>query len=191
MTKLTCIRHGKTELNAQSIIIGHKDISISEEGKKDAEFIGNLLKNENFDIIITSDLKRTKETTAIISKIINNKKIIETDKLRELNYGKLTGIKKSILRENDPLYKNDLNYKHQGGESFNELYERVIQYIKNLENKYDNILIITHSGCIRAIYSFLKNEEFSKNMKLETTNRLILKGTINNNKSKYERLVIY
>ena len=64
-------RHGQTEWNALGKLQGRKDIELNEVGREQAVKVRNKLKNEKIDIIISSTLKRAKETAKIINKEFN------------------------------------------------------------------------------------------------------------------------
>ena len=85
------IRHGETDLNNPvRRMQGISNYDINENGIKQAETTRDKLSNEEFDLIITSPLKRAMHTAQIINAtknipIIIDKRIIERD------YGQLEG----------------------------------------------------------------------------------------------------
>ena len=97
--KIILLRHGQSQWNLENRFTGWKDVSLTEEGVKEAIFSANqLIKyNLNIDSVHTSILKRATETTAIVTKIINfpNDKIIFDWRLNERHYGALQGLNKS------------------------------------------------------------------------------------------------
>lgn len=54
---------------------------------------------------------------------------------------------------------SDPNFILPNGESFNQMKERIINFVNNI-NKSDTILIVTHEGCLRAIISNFNNKVF-------------------------------
>ena len=68
MTKLCLVRHGETDWNSLGILQGRKDIPLNDTGILQAEECRELLKSTNWDVFITSPLKRTMETAEIINK---------------------------------------------------------------------------------------------------------------------------
>ena len=92
-------RHGQTEWNALGKLQGRQDIKLNEVGKEQALTTGEKIKNEKIDIIITSPLKRARETAEIINKQFNVE-IVEDDRLMERCYGDFEGITKVELKEN-------------------------------------------------------------------------------------------
>ncbi|MDS8744534.1 histidine phosphatase family protein, partial [Streptococcus pneumoniae] len=67
MTTICLIRHGETEWNKIGRIQGTTDVPLNEKGKLQAQACGSHLMNKAWDVIVTSPLKRAKETAAIIN----------------------------------------------------------------------------------------------------------------------------
>lgn len=93
MAKLLLIRHGQSEWNAKGLWTGWTDIGLSEKGKEEAKEIALVIKDIPVDICFTSELKRAKETLAIILETLGYKdlEIIADKALNERNYGDYTG----------------------------------------------------------------------------------------------------
>jgi len=70
LQKLTLIRHGESVLDSQKKIQGNLDSSLTQKGISQFELLSKHVKNknENFDAIFSSPLKRAFETASIISK---------------------------------------------------------------------------------------------------------------------------
>ncbi len=97
--KLILLRHGQSKWNLENRFTGWKDVSLTEEGVKEATFSANqLIKNNlNIDSVHSSILKRATQTADIVTKIINfpKDKIIFDWRLNERHYGALQGLNKS------------------------------------------------------------------------------------------------
>ena len=156
------IRHG---LDDESKIGGWSDVSLTNEGIKQVEKAKKyIIDNLSFEKIISSDVKRAKETSQIINKNLN-KKITYTKKLREQSKGKYDGVKKSDLDKNDYFLGNIKIYdKYPEGESLLDLYYKVEKLLNNI-NKWDNTLLVTHRGVINMFYYLLNNEKLDMNKK--------------------------
>mgnify|MGYP005782903757 FL=1 len=96
--KILITRHGQTDWNVLGKIQGQTDIELNDNGRQQAKETGELIKNENIDIIITSPLKRAKETAKIINENFNVT-IIEDNRLMERNFGKSEGLTKDDRRK--------------------------------------------------------------------------------------------
>ena len=64
MIKLVIVRHGQSIWNLENKFTGWTDVGLSEQGIKEAQNAGDLLKNKGytFDIAYTSVLKRANDT---------------------------------------------------------------------------------------------------------------------------------
>ena len=145
-----------------------------DEGKEQVKKLANFLakKKDEYKIekIISSDLLRTRQTTEIINQKL--KLPVEyTERLREMNNGKIAGMLNSEVEKIYPrLYYNTLRIdeRYLGGESPIEFYNRIIRDFEEIvnENKeYKNIMIVTHSGVINIIYRYINNMEWSNKIK--------------------------
>lgn len=147
------LRHG---LDDERYIGGYSDVGLINQGFIQVEEATELMiKKCKFNRIISSDVKRAKETAQIVSKKFNIP--IEYDSmLRELNKGKLNG----MLKENAKIYYpdyvdvKDINVEYPDGESMVEFYERIQNCLERIL-KLDNTLLITHRGVINMIYYLL------------------------------------
>ncbi len=147
------IRHGQTDWNAESRIQGWSDIPINETGKKQILTLAHSLKTEErFDLIISSDLLRAKQSAEIISDILHVP-IIHTENLRERRYGIWEGM------EEKEIYSKFLNTnilsKVEGQETYKDFYKRIKAYINIIQEQYSGkkLLIVSHGGVIGVILS--------------------------------------
>ena len=70
ITTICLVRHGQTDWNALGKLQGQTDIPLNELGKIQARQCGEFLSEEDWDVIISSPLKRARETAEIISNYI-------------------------------------------------------------------------------------------------------------------------
>lgn len=165
--RIILVRHTKTECQA-GICYGQTDVlpnSFFNEDKK--KIIENLLKYE-YSTIYTSPLKRC---FMLAKSIAANKKIIVDERLKELNFGDWE------LKHWDEISKTDyakqwfedyINIPCPNGESFVELIDRVKSFIMDLrQTKADNVLIVTHSGIIRAFYILIEKYTAEKSFEVK------------------------
>jgi probable phosphoglycerate mutase len=151
------IRHG---LDDEDYIGGWSDADLTSTGieqvKSSLEYIKN---NLNIKKIYSSNIKRAMTTTDIIAKELNIKPEY-TEKLRELNKGLLTGMKREEAKALYPQYFKgiDIYTRYPSGESMMDLYNRVKVLMNELINQ-DNALIVTHRGLINMIYFICNSQE--------------------------------
>lgn len=152
--KIFIIRHGQTEWNALGKLQGRQDIKLNEVGRKQAARTSKKIKNEKIDIIITSPLKRAKETAEIINEQFNVE-IVEDDRLMERCYGDFEGITKADLKEKKikhPELNDACNYMKNinifNMETIQDLCARIYECLDEITVKYQskNVLIVTHGS---------------------------------------------
>lgn len=149
MIHLTLIRHGETAQNAQNICQGQSEGFLNEKGQKQAELLGERLKNETIDVLYRSDMERTRETALPILKYHPNLKVIEMPILRERAMGKLEG---KVFPETFDWEKMPVDM-----ESNDSLFNRAETFLKMLlENEDGNrVVVVSHGGLIRAFWTVL------------------------------------
>ena len=101
MNNLILVRHGQSQWNLERRFTGFYDIDLTEHGKSEAEYAGQLIKKLNikFDSYFTSELKRAINSLKIILNVLNIKdiQINKAWELNERNYGALTGLNKDEI----------------------------------------------------------------------------------------------
>jgi len=168
------IRHGEDDKAFRG---GWSIHGLTEKGIKQSEKLAIYI-NENYKIdkIISSDLNRARQTTEIINFKLNVP-VEYTEKLREMNNGYLAGMRNEDAEQKYPgVYYNtlEMNQRYPGGESPEEFYNRVIkdfEYIIKSNEKYNNIVTVTHAGVINIIYKYINKQEWSnkiKSIKIDT-----------------------
>lgn len=165
--ELTIVRHGQTIENLGEITSGHLDGSLSEEGKKQAEKLGQRFKNHKFDHFYCSDLGRTKETLLQITKFHLKTPITFTRALRERGKGIFDGKPRSdYYKVFDLSGKIIAHYKPEKGESLIAVRNRAVAFYRELLEKHpnDSILICTHGGWISMLLSYLLSIPINKKL---------------------------
>ena len=102
MIKLVLVRHGQSVWNLENRFTGWEDVSLSENGIKEAHQAGILLKEHGytFDVAYTSVLKRANDTLKIILEELNEDIPINYSwRLNERHYGALQGLNKDETRK--------------------------------------------------------------------------------------------
>lgn len=166
---LVITRHGESEWNLLGKWTGWTDVSITKKGRKDAEKIGEMLQDFQFDEIYTSKLKRTKETLAgIIEGLkrpeMNQLPTTAAEELNERDYGIYTGkdkweVKEEIGEEGFNTIRRGWDNEIPEGENLKQVYARTVPYFKSeilpkLQNG-ETILIVAHGNSIRALMKYL------------------------------------
>lgn len=152
MTTICLVRHGETDWNVKGIIQGQTNIPLNKVGEIQAKKCGIFLKNKNYDVIISSPLKRAKKTSEIINDSLNLP-IIYNENLKERNFGIAEGqVKKTMIKD----FPNQI-YPNQ--ELRLALNKRVMTTLNKIIKTYTNqrILVIAHGAVINSILSSVSN----------------------------------
>ena len=161
MTKLYLIRHGETQLNKLGVLLGNTDNELNGYGIAQAVSLAEAFKEIELDVIISSPLKRAYSTASYIAKE-KCLKIIESEDLKEINFGVWEGLDyKEIIKSNPKEWEergeNWIDFSPENGETFKSFYGRVSKAIISISELYKGkrIAIITHDGVMKVIISKL------------------------------------
>ena len=147
--KVFVIRHGESETNRNGLWTGWLDVSLTEKGRAEAEQVGKLLSNINFDKIYASDLSRAKTTAEIALPACEYETLVE---LREVNVGSISGKPRDSINNIDKETVKKDGYWIFGGESPEEFDGRVKTFMKLLEGQScENIAVFSHAGVLRKM----------------------------------------
>jgi len=99
MYKLVLLRHGESQWNLDNRFTGWTDVDLTDNGRREAQAAGELLKREGytFDIAYTSVLKRAIRTLWIALDAMDLMwlPVVHSWRLNERHYGALQGLNKS------------------------------------------------------------------------------------------------
>ena len=160
VTHVILVRHGQSEGNAEGRFGGHTPTPLSARGKAQAEATAQVLANEKFAAIYTSDLLRAVQTANPLAKLVNRELMI-TDAFRERSVGVMEGLTFEEAAEQHPeqyqaLLRRDLDHVLLGGESYRQLLDRASRKLDEAIAKHrgGRIAIFTHTGtiCILALH---------------------------------------
>jgi probable phosphoglycerate mutase len=157
--KITFIRHGQTDSNTSGIWQGHIDNPLNETGKNTAQKLRKTF--DDYDVYLSSTYQRALETLSIV---IDNKDILTSEDLIEINLGNWEGLTTSEILEQyhgDFINALFLDYKYKYGINGESTYEAGIR-VENLLKEYPkkNILMASHGGTIKAaVTNLLKAPE--------------------------------
>lgn len=153
---LYVVRHGETIWNREHKVQGITDIPLTEEGRSQAKELQELISSLNIDIVISSPLKRARETAKILvdSKIPIN----VDDRIKERDWGMNEGANIDTVDKWD-CWDVILNTKVQNIECIQDFMYRVSDFIEDIKIKYKdkNVLVVTHSAVSRVIHYLLGN----------------------------------
>ena len=153
-TRLLLIRHAQTEWNIQRRFQGHGDSPITEEGQEQLKRLKSRLAGLEFDVVYSSDLRRTIET----SQMLSGKQKVEEPRLRERGVGILEGLNlEQIMAEHAEAFRafrsGDKDHQIEGGESLQIALNRAWTFLEEMPEKHPGAELAadSHAGLIRLI----------------------------------------
>lgn len=153
--RLFLIRHGQSTWNREHRIQGQLDPPLSEEGRRQAEMLGERLAARPFVAAYTSDLKRAFETAEVIGGLAGvSARPMEA--LREIFLGEWEGLKTEEIAARYPeawarwVEEPDWDVV-PGGEGAAPFEARVAAALDHIfgSHSHGDVLVVTHGGVIQ------------------------------------------
>ena len=166
--KYFLLRHGETiyQTEKKDILYPFPEknpICLTEKGMEQIKKAAKELSKKKIDLIFSSDIFRTRQTAKIVAKKLDLK--INLDKrLRDVNFGIFGGKPKEKYKAFFTDRREKFFKRPPKGENWNDVKERVLDFLKEIEERYKerNILIISHGDTLWLLagtIKCLKNEE--------------------------------
>ena len=155
--RILLIRHGR-----QNSPLCNVDVPLSEEGRAQADLLGERLKHEGIDVVWSSGLCRAVETADRINEALKVKRVIRED-LKEISFGDLEGLADPVIAERFGSFlsqrkKMEQDLPYPGGESAADVVKRVLPVMDEILASGDRtVAVVTHGGVIRSMTSHLEN----------------------------------
>lgn len=166
---LVISRHTESEWNVLGKWTGLTDVNLTEKGHTEAKKVGELLKGIRFDVVYTSEQKRTHQTLAGIlegGEHTPDVLHIKSAQVNERDYGALTGKNKWEVKEeigDDAFHgiRRGWDYPVPEGETLKDVHGRVVPFfdaeILPRLRKGENVLLVAHGNSIRALIKHLES----------------------------------
>uniref|UniRef100_A0A673FXN4 6-phosphofructo-2-kinase/fructose-2,6-bisphosphatase 2 n=1 Tax=Sinocyclocheilus rhinocerous TaxID=307959 RepID=A0A673FXN4_9TELE len=169
-------RHGESQHNVQSCIGG--DSELSSRGKQFSKALRGFLENQKIpDLKVwTSQLRRTIQTAEELGvpyeqwKILNE---IDAGICEEMTYEK---IKETYPDEYSLRDQDKYHYRYPGGESYQDLVQRLEPVIMELERQ-GNVLVICHQAVMRCLLAYFLDKSADDLPYLKCPLHVVLKLT--------------
>jgi probable phosphoglycerate mutase len=148
------VRHGETDPNREGIRCGgDRDVPLTQRGCAHIRQLGKVLgaKDLGIEVIICSDLMRTRQTAQILNEFLGNLPLHVEPLFNERHLGEWNG---KTIAETEPLLRAGIT--PPGGESEAEYYERVARAFTSIIAVVPRRLIIVGSkGTARMLCKIL------------------------------------
>ena len=160
-TTLVLVRHGVTDATTGKLFsggLGSTNPSLNDEGRDQARATGEWLAPmaETFDALVTSPVRRTRETAEILAKFLDLE-VTEEPGLAEMEFGSWDGLSFTEVREKWPdelsAWLGDLDSAPHGGESFRSVEKRVLEGKDRLLAAYagQTVVVVSHVTPIKTL----------------------------------------
>lgn len=148
MITLTLTRHGQTTENIEGILQGQSPGHLNAAGIAQAETLRDQLQASDYDLLLCSDLERTRLTAEIINTKLRLP-IFYTELLRERDWGEYTGRLIKSITEHPSQFPPSI-------ENAEQLAARAEQFLKYLFEHFEEkrVLAVGHgyfNRCIQAL----------------------------------------
>jgi len=158
---LIIIRHGQSEADILKVIEGRADFNLTELGYSQANLMAKWVKNYiNIDKIISSSLKRAKQTAEALSTSLHIDVEYE-GLLMEWNNGLIAGLTweeaNNLYPEPDVKYPHTAVYEQESNIEFRARAETILSKIINENPPDSKIAVVSHGNMINMLFrSFLE-----------------------------------
>ena len=158
MTDLIFIRHGETDWNRQQRFQGQIDVPLNATGHLQAQRLAQALAGESFDLLLSSDLQRARQTIAPLEQRLARPARVQAD-WREQGFGVLEGLSVGEIKAQHPelwaqWLRHDADYSLPRGESVRRFHARVTDALRELVRQHEGrrLLIVTHGGVLDMLW---------------------------------------
>ncbi|HPI67379.1 MAG TPA: class I tRNA ligase family protein [bacterium] len=157
------LRHGQAENNVQDILCSKLEndrFHLTELGRQQIEQLMPYFIKEKIDVIIHSPFIRTTETATMVAEKIGLR-LERSDLLWELGLGLAEGKDNHAFTELAGPLAVRLKNGVPGGESVEEIRERMAKFVKETEEKYQGkkILVVSHGDPLAQLISLLTGKD--------------------------------
>lgn len=139
--KITYFVHGTTTDNVDKLSTGWIPGKLTEKGIRQSIELKEQTNIDEFDFVISSDLKRAIDSANLTFEGL--KDIKHDPRIRECNYGELNGKSVELVK-----YEEHIEVPFPNGESLKDVEKRVKEFCNYLKENYDNkhIAIVAHKA---------------------------------------------
>lgn len=157
--QITYFVHGTTTDNESDLATGWLPGELSKVGKQQAKFLGQQVKDQQYDVVFCSDLQRAIDSAEL--GFADKYKIIQDKRLRECDYGDMNG--KSAKAFKDDMHQY-VDTPFPNGESYKDVEARLASFVEFLKQNYEgkHIAIVAHQGPQLALDVILRDRSWQQ-----------------------------
>ena len=145
--ELWLIRHGETEWSRSGAHTGRTDLPLTEQGRRNAEAVGRLLKGRPFALVLVSPLQRAVETCRLAGYV----DVAQTEpRLREWDYGVYEGRTTTDIQKEIPGW-SQWSSPIPNGESIDQVAARARGVIERAVAAEGDVALFAHAQILRIL----------------------------------------
>lgn len=158
MVAITFVRHGLTDHNLEKRAQGHTQNPLNETGRAQAALVAKRLSEEPWDVFISSDLRRARETAEIISAATGKPVDFFDERLREMDRGKIADTTEAERIERWGIHWRQLD---MGQETHESMRARGRSFAQDIASRYagHKVLVVTHGYFLGQLLKELMQDE--------------------------------
>jgi probable phosphoglycerate mutase len=162
MATITFVRHGLTDHNIENRAQGHSQNPLNETGRAQAALVARRISEEQWDIFISSDLKRARETAEFISVATGKPVDFFDERLREMDRGKITD---TIETERVERWGENWSQLDMGQETGESMRARGKSFVQDISLRFagKKVLVVTHGHFLGLTLKELMQDESTGN----------------------------
>ncbi len=166
-TTVVLVRHGETDWNRQGRVQGWAPSRLTDRGREQARALGDHLADRyDFDRLVASDLRRTRETTTLIREHGVTPDPTFDRAWRERDFGVYQGLTETEVFEQYPEFAvtngiEAVREVPENGESLLAARERVLKgWARVLEDAAgETVLVVAHGGPIYLVLGHVRGQD--------------------------------
>ena len=154
---LYLVRHGQTTYNVEKRLPGQlPGVALNDEGVRQAERLGEALRDLPVSAVISSPLERAQRTAEIVMSG-RDMPILFDDRLMDTNVGRWAGQVIDDLNKNDPAWVRFVRHPTEppeGIEGFYDVSQRVVAVAEEARHRNDlgdGIMLVAHADIIKLL----------------------------------------
>ena len=156
MFELLFIRHGQTDFNVESRVMGRQPIPLNPAGRRQAKKLAEYLKGVKIDALISSPVKRAVETAEFLLNDRPELQLNYDERWSEIEYGEWENLTFNDLTTKyadtwKDYHQNPEKVNIPGGEKLPLVCERTMQAISDIRRQHPKgrIAIVSHADVIK------------------------------------------
>lgn len=164
VTSLILCRHGRTDWNEAGRYQGQTDVPLNALGRRQAKFLAQTLRSEPIAAVYASDLSRAAETAAEIARY-HALEVRLDPRLREIDQGRWEGLTLAEILQQDAalharLEADPLTVRRPGGESVQDVSQRVVAVLEEIEHEQPDglVCVVSHKVALTVLRCELTGE---------------------------------